>query len=53
MKQPVAGTGSAVHALLEELTKDIPAEDWDSLPPDLSEHFEEYEYGNRTWPTKG
>ena len=42
---PKPTDGRALLAMIEELTKDIPPEVWAELPPDLSENFEEYAYG--------
>jgi hypothetical protein len=45
-------TGPELLALVREATKDVPTEAWAELPEDLSQHFEDYEYGDRPWPTK-
>ena len=42
-----SGKSAALHLweVAEELTRDIPAEAWDSLPADLSDQLDHYIYG--------
>jgi hypothetical protein len=46
-----SGENAALHLweLAEELTRDIPAEEWKSLPADLSDNLDHYLYG---WPKR-
>ena len=40
---------SSIEEIAEELTRDIPAEEWNRLPPDLIDHLDHYLYG---WPKR-
>ncbi len=50
-KQPVAASAVAppIEAIAAELTRDIPAEDWNRLPADLIDQLDHYLYG---WPRR-
>jgi hypothetical protein len=40
-------------AWMQELSDSVPIEEWDALPPDLAEHFEEYKTGRRQFLRNG
>ena len=35
----------SIGDILEEMGKDVPAEEWDRLPADLTDHLDHYLYG--------
>src|SRR5207302_9128241 len=38
-------TGDSILAMMEEIWAQVPAAEWDKLPPDLSENLDHYLYG--------
>ena len=46
---PAKGPVRDIWEIAEELTRDIPAEEWKSLPSDLIDNLDHYLYG---WPKR-
>ena len=36
-----------IEDVLSDLAEDVPAADWDKLPPDLTDHLDEYLYDGK------
>jgi Arc/MetJ-type ribon-helix-helix transcriptional regulator len=49
-QQPAATAHKPIWEVFQELSADVPAEVWESLPPDLSEQHDHYIYGARRNP---
>lgn len=40
-----SGQGKPIEEVIQEIMADVPEEEWDRLPPDLSDNLDHYMYG--------
>jgi Arc/MetJ-type ribon-helix-helix transcriptional regulator len=50
-QKPPAAAEKPIWERIQDLTADVPAEEWDKLPTDLAEQHDHYIYGTPKRPT--